>query len=117
MNHDYLNFDRIFHVHRSDIYYIRNARHLEVVPVEGDIGLFEPVNRRPRSSSSPMRGSGVLSPRCSCTTWYADRCPSWIWAAVAMFRPPIFVKSAKHLQMRASRARKSGSTDGPMPYA
>ncbi len=44
MNHDYLNFDRIFHVHRSDIYYIRNARHLEVVPVEGDIGLFEPVN-------------------------------------------------------------------------
>jgi hypothetical protein len=44
MNHDYLNFDRIFHVHRSDIHYIRKARHLEVVPVEGDIGLFEPVN-------------------------------------------------------------------------
>jgi hypothetical protein len=41
---DYLTFDRVFHVHRSDIYYVRKARHLEVVPVEGDIGLFEPVN-------------------------------------------------------------------------
>jgi hypothetical protein len=44
MNHDYLNFDRIFHVHRSDITYIRKARHLEVVPVEGDISVFEPVD-------------------------------------------------------------------------
>lgn len=44
MNCDYLNFDRVFYVHRSDIFYVRKARHLEVVPVEGDIGLFQPVD-------------------------------------------------------------------------
>ena len=44
MNQDYLNFDRVFHVHRSDISFIRKVRHLEVVPVEGDIGVFEPVD-------------------------------------------------------------------------
>lgn len=44
MNCDYLNFDRVFHVHRSDIFYVRKARHLEVVPLEGDIGVFQPVD-------------------------------------------------------------------------
>ncbi len=44
MNCDYLNFDRVFHVHRSDIFYVRKARHLEVVPMEGDIGVFQPVD-------------------------------------------------------------------------
>lgn len=41
---DYLNFDRIFYVHRRDIFYVRKARHVEVGPLDDNIEVFRPLS-------------------------------------------------------------------------